>query len=463
MAAVLIPPFKLSSSTTIVPRLTTITTLTGNSGGLTINGSSVTTDSLTLKPNSADTTGTLNLNGRLIIFSSQPTITASENTISYSPTYTFNAGATSSQNFLSWAPAVTVSNVSNVMSVVPLSFAGSITHTTSLAFIFQAYNFSTTITSTGSPGFAGSFTLFNGAPTIASSTAGVYPFPIVAMFGATPTFNAGNVNVSSGSPTFDEGGKHASVYNCTGASSQMTTSTRGWTDLVTLKANTAGSTLTCTARTGFLWKAVAFTATGSVVLTDNIGLDLEEQSASTGNFTSTNVYGIRSALSSGTNRYFINATGTAASRFGGIFSRYNGIDTVLCGIPYLVATVNLTTQAAAIATTTIYAVPATTTGVYKINWNAKVTRAATTSSTLGGLTITYTDPDGVVQTISAGGQLANGTIALTATTNNTTTVLLGYTITLNCKASTNIQYAFAYASSGATTMQYNINLNVENC
>ena len=71
--------------------------------------------------------------------------------------------------------------------------------------------------------------------------------------------------------------------------------------------------------------------------------------------------------------------------------------------------------------------------------------------------------DQSIQTVSATGQLANGTVALTATTNNTTTLLLGFTITVNAKASTNIQYAFAYTSVGATAMQYNLNITVEAC
>lgn len=145
----------------------------------------------------------------------------------------------------------------------------------------------------------------------------------------------------------------------------------------------------------------------------------------------------------------------------GRISTYNGIATVSRGIPAEYATVDLTAQSAAITTTTLYAVPSTGAGQYRLSWNAKVTTAATTSSILGALTIVYTDPDGVAQTITCGAQINAGTIATTSVGNSTTTVLLGLPMMLNCKASTNITYAFAYTSVGATPMQYNLHIKVE--
>jgi hypothetical protein len=94
-------------------------------------------------------------------------------------------------------------------------------------------------------------------------------------------------------------------------------------------------------------------------------------------------------------------------------------------------------------------------------WNAKVTTAAGTSSTLGPLTVIYTDPDGVVQTITAAAQVTSGSAGTTATGNTNTSVLLGQSLLLNCKASTNIQYSFGYASSPANAMNYNLHLRLE--
>jgi len=91
----------------------------------------------------------------------------------------------------------------------------------------------------------------------------------------------------------------------------------------------------------------------------------------------------------------------------------------------------------------------------------KVTTVAGTSSTLGPLTITYTDPDGVVQTITAAAQSNAGLIETSDSGNITTTVLLGVPMMLNCKASTNIQYAFAYASNAANVMAYNLHMKLE--
>jgi hypothetical protein len=90
-----------------------------------------------------------------------------------------------------------------------------------------------------------------------------------------------------------------------------------------------------------------------------------------------------------------------------------------------------------------------------------VTTVAGTSSTLGALTIVYTDPDGVAQTITAAAQSNAGVIETTDAGNLTTTVLLGVPILLNCKASTNITYAMAYASNAANAMAYNLHLKLE--
>jgi hypothetical protein len=121
--------------------------------------------------------------------------------------------------------------------------------------------------------------------------------------------------------------------------------------------------------------------------------------------------------------------------------------------------VDLTAQNAAITTTVLAA--SVTAGQFRLNWNAKVTTVDGASSTLGALTIVYTDPDSVVQTITCAAQLSGGTIATTATTNTTATVLLGVPLLLNCKTGTNITYAFAYASGTPGTMIYNLHIDLE--
>src|SRR3990167_3602164 len=145
-------------------------------------------------------------------------------------------------------------------------------------------------------------------------------------------------------------------------------------------------------------------------------------------------------------------------------TNYNSIATVSNGIPAEYATVDLTAQTAAVGTTTLYAVPASGAGQYRVSWNAKVTTPATTgaaTSTLGALTIVYTDPDTVVQTITAIAQRPDTSWATTNTSNTTTTFLISLPLTLNCSASTNITYAMAYASDTANQMAYNLHLKCE--
>lgn len=453
MAAIIVPPFKLSGSTIIVPRSSSVTTLRGNSGGLTIQGSSSLTDLIIL-------------DSFVELYTRQPNITASQDLILYNPSYTANpsAGGTVTPTLINYSPTTTANpNASTILSEQIIKIAPVITFSGGLAYLHYGVAHSGSFTTTTNPAFGVvSFFLFSSSPSFTTSTATVHLPAVTAMYNSQPTFSVGNV-ASGTAGGFLVSYVNNPTWSLTGASSSTTGSSVFGADTVTLNANTAGSALTFSYRKGFWFKNFAYTATGTVTLSANVALDVDDQTASTGNLTVTTTAAVRSAITAGTNRYFLNDTGGAQSAFAGKFTTYNNVATVLCGMTSPVASVALVTQSAATGTLTLYAVPATTTGVYVINWNAKVTRAATTSSVLGGLTITYRDPDGVVQTVSATGQLANGTVALTATTNNTTTLLLGFTITVNAKASTNIQYAFAYTSVGATAMQYNLNITVEAC
>lgn len=146
----------------------------------------------------------------------------------------------------------------------------------------------------------------------------------------------------------------------------------------------------------------------------------------------------------------------------GIVKVYNNENLENAGIPSEVAAVNLINQSAAITTTVLYAVP--TAGEYRLMWNAKITTVASTgagTSTLGALTIAYSDPDGVVVTLTAAAIIAAGTVATTSTANTTGTALIGIPQLLNCKAATNISYAFAYVSDTAAQMAFNLNISLE--
>lgn len=144
----------------------------------------------------------------------------------------------------------------------------------------------------------------------------------------------------------------------------------------------------------------------------------------------------------------------------GLITKYNNIATVSGGVPAMYGTADITGQTAAKADTTLYTPAAT--GMFRISVALKVTTAATTSSTLGPVTIKYTSGDGsVAQTITMALTTAAGAVATTSTTNSTTTSTLSGVLVIHALTSVAITYAVGYASSGATAMQYSAHLKCE--
>jgi hypothetical protein len=125
------------------------------------------------------------------------------------------------------------------------------------------------------------------------------------------------------------------------------------------------------------------------------------------------------------------------------------------------ASVNLTAQTAAKASTLLYAVPANGQGHYKICFDAKVTTAATTSSTLGGpnnFQLIYTDADDSVSVTTPAAAVFDSTSS--ALGGNSTQTQESGCVTVNAKLSTNINYSFGYSSAGATAMAYSLHARV---
>ena len=118
------------------------------------------------------------------------------------------------------------------------------------------------------------------------------------------------------------------------------------------------------------------------------------------------------------------------------------------GAAIALATVNLTVQSAAKAATTLYTPDSD--GLFTITYYAKVTTAATTSSTLGAFSVISTDTDSNVVT----------TAGQSSQQNSLTSGFISGSITVYAKASTAIQYSLGYASSGATAMQYELHVVV---
>lgn len=107
----------------------------------------------------------------------------------------------------------------------------------------------------------------------------------------------------------------------------------------------------------------------------------------------------------------------------------------------------LTAQSASIATTAIATV-ALTAGTYQVSWYARITRAATTSSSL---TVHVTSTDGGITVTQSGA----------AITGNTTGTAASGQFLVTVDAGTTLRYSTTYASAGATTMQYALDVRAE--
>jgi hypothetical protein len=114
--------------------------------------------------------------------------------------------------------------------------------------------------------------------------------------------------------------------------------------------------------------------------------------------------------------------------------------------PNRVASADASTQAASI-TTTAFAITSVLPGLYRLSMAARITRAASTSSSL---TITF----GWTQAVAC-------TVSSTAMTGNTTATTGTFSALVRVDQDSSITYATTYASSGATTMQYRVDVICE--
>lgn len=456
-----------------------------------VTGNTTTANSITITPNSADTTGTINENGRINIFSSQPTHTANESIETYNPTFTISSASNDTHNFINYAPTVTANiGAGAVVAQNAIMMNPTVTFNSGLAYIYNGLNHQGTFTSTAVPVFANTFNLFQGNPTMVSNTAAVPPININGIFLSAPIFSGGNAAVGS---TFAQNLKHGGTYQTTGASGTMTMSdVQGFVDTPIFKANTAGGALTVTERIGADIIDPAYTATGNITVSANIGYRFKNQSQTAGNLTVTAIKALSLEQNVGTGAWNIFSGGTAASaiagdgsntlRLGdtttptgvldikgltqinssGIVSRYNNIATVSGGVPSELGTADLTAQSAA-KTATLLVTPSAT-GLFRVCAYLQITRAATTSSILGGasgVVLTYNDGDGnVAQTNTMALSTTAGAIAITSATNTTATNLNGCS-TIYARTGVAINYAVGYTSVGGTSMQWAGHLKAE--
>jgi hypothetical protein len=116
------------------------------------------------------------------------------------------------------------------------------------------------------------------------------------------------------------------------------------------------------------------------------------------------------------------------------------------GSPSIIATTSLTVQSASIAPTS-FGILQVQPGVYRVSMAARISRAATTSSSL---TVTF----GWTSTVAC-------TTSSAAITGNTTATTGSLTYLVRVDEATAITYATTYASVGGVTMQYQLDVLCE--
>lgn len=125
---------------------------------------------------------------------------------------------------------------------------------------------------------------------------------------------------------------------------------------------------------------------------------------------------------------------------------FNAVLTTLRAVARLVGSVSLTGQAASIAATDV-PTPTLTASLYSLTYVARVTQAASVSSSLA-VTAHWT---------SGGVSCSQSSVALTG---NTTATVGSGTVTMNVDAGTAVRYSTTYTSSGATAMQYALDVRL---
>lgn len=147
----------------------------------------------------------------------------------------------------------------------------------------------------------------------------------------------------------------------------------------------------------------------------------------------------------------------------GVLQAPSGVSIVGNGQPTLVVSYDQTAQSAILSSVSLVSsLPMS--GLYRLSGYLKKTTAATTSSTLGPLTVSYTEgtdstsllPTAALLTSAGAITTTNATNSATVTGSNTIVPLHFY-----AKVGTAVSFSLTYASSGTTAMVYEIHLRLE--
>jgi hypothetical protein len=138
-------------------------------------------------------------------------------------------------------------------------------------------------------------------------------------------------------------------------------------------------------------------------------------------------------------------TYTYALDMKGLLANYNNVATAGYGATPIRGSVVATAQAAAISTTTAYAVPATSNALFRISGNIGCTTSSAAATAT--LTLSWTDTSSTVQT-------AVPTLATCTTLGSAS--MTSFTQVIQAKLSTNITYAVAIASTPTYDLRFTI-------
>ena len=310
-------------------------------------------------------------------------------------------------------------------------------YTSSISQNLIAYRIGGTVTQTANSSglIAG---LYNDLTSTSATASAAPSAPYFGFFGATLDCN----NVACGTAPGIFGYDSTPTIKVRGASGSMTAPLTEIFLAPTITADTSGGTVTVPDRKGIHCQTPVLTGAGTKTLTNNICLDFDDQT------TGTNAYGIRSAITSGANKYFLNDTGGAQSALVGKFTKYNNKTTAGFGVPAIVAADRFAAQTAA-KTVTTYTVGSSDETLL-VSANVLVTTATVHSFTV---TVAYTDEGNTSRTLTLTFSNVGGTL-LTAIANAGGAVPYeGIPLHIRAKASTTV----TIASVGTfTTVTYNI-------
>ncbi len=148
---------------------------------------------------------------------------------------------------------------------------------------------------------------------------------------------------------------------------------------------------------------------------------------------------------------------------GAKVTSYNGIATVSGGVPSELATIDTTGLTANVAAATLYVVPSSGAGMYRVSAYVVITTAGSISSTLPNVQVVYTDKDSNTSvTVDATPVLAAAGLGQTgALTANTVGSLSSGELAIYVKASTTIQYQTVNYASNIAGMTYALHVKLE--